>query len=241
MTTPAPEVQAPAAPTTDLSEPDRTAALEQYSRAAPGYDRHMRRFARWQRLAIDRLELRRGEVVLDVACGTGLNFPLLEDGVGEEGGLVGIELSPVMLEQARSRVASSGWQNVTLVEAAAEEAQIDPKADAALFSFAHDVLQSSAAVANIVAHMKPGGRVASVGAKFAKRRPLVNYFVRRSARPYVTTFSGLERPWRILERYTTDVEVRPLALGGAYVCSARVKDSAPDEAAADLSRGRSSG
>jgi ubiquinone/menaquinone biosynthesis C-methylase UbiE len=59
------------------SGPDRTATLKQYRQAAPGYDRHMRRFARWQRIAVERLELQSDETVLDVACGTGLTFPLL--------------------------------------------------------------------------------------------------------------------------------------------------------------------
>jgi ubiquinone/menaquinone biosynthesis C-methylase UbiE len=198
----------------------------------------MKRFARWQVLAVERLELQPRDTVLDVACGTGLAFPLLEERIGEDGRIVGIELSREMLGQARSRVAEEGWRNVTLVEAAAEEAEFDAAADAALFSFTHDVLQSPMAVANVIAHTKPGARVASVGAKLAKRGPIVNYFVRRSARPYMTTFGGLDRPWEVLERYTTEVRVRPLALGGAYVCAARVREGAPEEAAAELNRGR---
>jgi SAM-dependent methyltransferase len=215
--------------------PDRAAAVEQYRHAAPEYDTHMKRFARWQRLAVERLELQIGDTVLDIGCGTGLAFPLLEERIGEEGRIVGIELSREMLEQARSRVAEEGWQNVMLVEAAAEGAEFATAADAALFSFTHDVLQSPLAVANVIAHTKAGARVACVGAKLAKRGPIVNYFVRRSARPYMTTFSGLDRPWWVLERYTTEVKVRSLALGGAYVYAARVREGAPEEAATQLS------
>jgi ubiquinone/menaquinone biosynthesis C-methylase UbiE len=93
--------------------------------AAPGYDRHMRRFARWQRMAVDRLELQPGETVIDVGCGTGLTFPLLEAAVGETGKIVGIELSPEMVSQARERVAAQGWENVSVIEAAIETAEID--------------------------------------------------------------------------------------------------------------------
>ena len=46
---------------------------------------------------------------------------------------------------------------------------------------------------------------------------MVNYFVRRSARPYMTTFSGLDRPWRELERRIGPMRHKSLALGGAYV------------------------
>src|SRR5919109_3733045 len=98
--------------------------------------------------------------------------------------------------------------------AAAEQASIDAVGDGALFSFTHDVLQSPTAVANVVAHLKPGARVASVGAKLAGGwSPIVNFFVRRSARPYMTTFRGLDRPWRMLERYVQDFDVKSLALG----------------------------
>lgn len=215
--------------------PDQKVALDQYRRAAPNYDRHMRRFARWQRMAVDRLRLQAGETVIDLACGTGLNFSLLEAGVGPNGRIIGIELSPEMISQARERVTSNGWENVSLIEAPVETASIDVVADAALFSFTHDVLQSPVAVANVVAHLKPGACIASVGAKLAGGwSPLVNFFVRRSARPYMTTFRGLERPWRELEHYVGEVEVKSLALGGAYAASARVSDHGPGRAAEEL-------
>ena len=198
--------------------PDVAAAVEQYRRAAPGYDRHMRRFARWQRMAVDRLELRPGETVIDVACGTGLTFPLLEEAVGAEGAIVGIDLSPDMIAQARQRVADEGWQNVTLIESAVEDALIEQTGDAALFSFTHDVLQSPRAVARVVSSLRPSARVASTGAKLAGRwNFIVNAAVRRSARPYMTTFRGLDSPWRELERYAGEMRHRSLALGGAYI------------------------
>lgn len=219
----------------DMPAPSSERALEQYRRAAPRYDRHMRRFARWQRLAVERLELQPDQTVLDVACGTGLTFPSLEARVGPGGKIVGIDLSPEMLARAQERVDAQGWDNVDLIEAPVEEAEIGSRADAALFSFTHDVLQSPLAVANVVAHLKPGARVASVGAKYVKGwNPVVNFVVRRSARPYVSTFEGLERPWRELESYVTDLDVRPLALGGAYVAGAHIRDEAPTKAAERL-------
>jgi ubiquinone/menaquinone biosynthesis C-methylase UbiE len=203
--------------------PNRAAAVDQYRRAAPGYDRHMRRFSRWQRMAIGHLSLRPGDTVIDVACGTGLNFPALESAIGPTGAITAIDLSHDMLAQARQRAEDNGWTNVTLVEAAVEDAEFDATADAALFSFTHDVLQSPPAVANVVRHLRPGARVASVGAKFAGNF-VVDFFVRRSARPYVTTFSGLDRPWRLLEDHVGEMQHRRLALGGAYVAWGSVPD-----------------
>jgi ubiquinone/menaquinone biosynthesis C-methylase UbiE len=215
-------------------DPDRSAALKQYRRAASGYDRNMRPMSRWQRSAVEKLELRPGDVVIDVACGTGLLFPLLQEGVGPSGRIIGIDLSPEMLAQAQERVADHGWDNIVLTEAAVEQARIDLRADAALFSFTHDVLQSPLAVANVVAHLKPGARVASGGGKFAGRNPLVNFVVRRIARSHVTTFRGFDRPWRELEQYTDGMRHRSAALGGVYVAWGQVTEEGVSRAAEQL-------
>jgi ubiquinone/menaquinone biosynthesis C-methylase UbiE len=58
--------------------------------------------------AIEMLELRPGARVLDVACGTGANFALIEQRIGPSGELVGIDLTPQMLARARIRVLRNG-------------------------------------------------------------------------------------------------------------------------------------
>jgi ubiquinone/menaquinone biosynthesis C-methylase UbiE len=200
----------------------------------------MRRFARLQRKAVEKLDLAPGETVIDVACGTGLNFAAIEEGIGADGTIIGIDLSSEMLDVARGRVAGEGWTNVRLYESSIEEVELDEVADGALFSFTHDVLQSPDAVARVVAHLRPGGRVASVGAKLSGRWNVpVNFFVRRAALPYITTFRGLERPWSELERYAPRLEHKSLALGGAHLAWGEVSSegvakarnrSAPDGA-----------
>lgn len=68
-------------------------------------------------LGIEALGLSAGDQVLDVGCGTGLNFPLLEQYVGNTGNIVGIDKSPDMLRQARRRADKHGWTNVILLQA----------------------------------------------------------------------------------------------------------------------------
>ena len=216
---------------TALSGPDQARATKQYRSAAPDYDRHMRLYARWQRMAVDRLELAPGDTVVDVACGTGLNLPLLQAVVGPSGRIIGIDLSAEMLAHAHERVRAGGWQNVRLVRSAAEDAEIGGPADAALFSFAHDVLQSPDAVANVVSSLRIGAAVASVGAKLPGRwNPAVRFFVRRAARPYVSTFRGLDAPWRELQSFAPNPQIRRLALGGAYLAWGTIQ-TRPDRTA----------
>ena len=61
------------------------------------------------------LHLRAGQRMLDVGCGTGLNFTQVRAVVGANGADVGLEASAQMLPQARSRIDRNGWANVELI------------------------------------------------------------------------------------------------------------------------------
>jgi ubiquinone/menaquinone biosynthesis C-methylase UbiE len=204
--------------------PDPRLALAKYRKLAPTYDRAARFAQRMRRLAVDRLELGRGDVVLDIGCGTGLAFPLLESRIGPEGRLIGVDLSPDMLAEARQRVKENGWPNVTLIEASVEEAEIPIKADAWVSVLTHDVMRSPKAIENVLLHMKPGGRIAVAGAKWAPWWALpVNAYVGYVARRYVTTFEGFDRPWTRLEALVPGLKVRPILFGGAYLAFGDVR------------------
>jgi len=197
-------------------------AREKYRRHAAYYDRVAAPAlgAAFQREAVALLRLEAGDVVVDVGCGTGSNFPFIESAIGETGRLMGIDLSPEMLEQARARAAAKSWTNVTLINTSAEEAHIGEEADALLFSFTHDVLQSPRALRNIFRHAKRGARVAACGIKWAPwwSFPL-NYFVWQLASQYQTTYEGLSRPWARLADFVPDLDVRLRAFGTVYVAS----------------------
>ncbi|WP_219729692.1 class I SAM-dependent methyltransferase [Pseudarthrobacter sp. NBSH8] len=68
-------------------------------------------------LGIDALAPTTGQQVLDIGCGTGLNFSLLQERVGSSGTIVGIDRSAEMLHQARRRAQARGWENVILLQA----------------------------------------------------------------------------------------------------------------------------
>jgi ubiquinone/menaquinone biosynthesis C-methylase UbiE len=207
-----------------MTRPDLNRALAKYRRRAKTYDRRVAPTARYRRRAVECLLLGSGDTVLDVACGTGINFPYLEDYVGPSGHILGVDASPDMLVQAKERIEREGWSNVSLLESTVEQAEIETLADAALFSLTHDVLRSPRAVANVARHVKDGGRVASFGAKWATPWLFpVNLGVWLIARRFVTTLEGLGRPWEYLEPFVSDLEVDAVALGGAYVASGTVR------------------
>src|SRR2546430_6241580 len=186
-------------------EPNAASAIERYRAHAEGYDASAARTMPLRQRTIAALRLRRGDAVLDVACGTGLSFPLLVAAVGGDGRVTGVELSPDMARRARERIASVGWANVIVIEAAAEDAALAGPFDAVLFNFTHDVLQSRAALARIFAATRPGARVALSGSKFLPwwLAP-VNAVVRRMNEPYLTTLGRMPQPWRQPAHYVPD-------------------------------------
>ena len=206
--------------------PDRDQALANYARLAAGYDATCVNILRLRRDAIERLALRPGETVFDVACGTGATLPQLAERVRPGGRVVGIEQSPQMAGQAMARVA--GQPGIEIVQASVEEFATDARADAMLFSYTHDVLQSPAAIARLKAHAKPGCRVALIGVRL---QPwswgfFTNVFMLLRARRYFTTYGGLRAPWALLARECPGLApVRHYHLGTSYLAVGRFAEA----------------
>jgi hypothetical protein len=124
---------------------------------------------------------------------------------------------------AREHIACAGWSNVTVVQSCAEQAQVALTADAALFCAVHDIMQSPAALRNVMAKLRPGAWVAAGGGKWADPMMMgVNFMVAMVHAPYVRSFSGFDRPWRHLEQLLQDVRVHELAFGSGYVMTGQV-------------------
>ena len=193
-----------------------------YCEHARSYERDTGEFQPYRQAIVEALPVRPGQVVLDVGCGTGLCFGPLRDKVTALGGVVGIEESPEMAAVAREHIACEGWDNVTVVRAPAEDAEIGLTADAALFCAVHDILQSPDALRNVLTTLRPGAWVAAGGGKWAAPMMVaLNSMVSLLHAPYVRDFSGFDRPWRHLERLVEDVQVQELAFGSGYVMTGR--------------------
>lgn len=101
-----------------------------------------------------------GDTVVDIACGTGANFLLLQQAIGSGGRIVGVDLTDAMLAQAQRRVKEEGWLNVELVQS-----------DAASYRFPEDVngIISSWAITLVPefdAVIRNGGRSLPKGGRF---------------------------------------------------------------------------
>ena len=97
----------------------------------PGYPLWAQR-----RRAVQALRLRPGGTVVDLACGTGQNFPLIEHAIGPAGRIIGVDLTDAMLAQAQRRIEHNGWSNVSLVQADATDYTFPAEVDAILSTYA---------------------------------------------------------------------------------------------------------
>jgi demethylmenaquinone methyltransferase/2-methoxy-6-polyprenyl-1,4-benzoquinol methylase len=200
-----------------------------YQTEADLYDARTEQFHAYRDKVVDVLALKPGDSVVDVGCGTGLCFPSIEDRIGPDGAIIGIDESSEMLECAAKRVANAGWTNVTLIEAPAEKAQLPIRADAAVFCAVHDILQSPAALENIFGQLRPGAWIAATGGKWATPWAVgVNLMVYAWHEPYVRNFAGFDQPWRHIEELVDQIWVVDLALGGGYLALGKTRELAAD-------------
>jgi SAM-dependent methyltransferase len=206
-----------------VGAPDRQRSLERYAAMAETYHKNTAGGDHYRRQAVARLAPLRGEVILDVGCGTGLNFAAIEGAIGPSGQLIGVELNPRMLDEARARIERHGWTNVQLVESDVAEADIPAIADGTLLCAVHDVMRSRAALANVLDHLRPHARIVAAGPKFAPWRGYdalsMNFRTWKWNRGCVTTFEGFSRPWSQLERLVDNLVVDEVFYGGGYIAS----------------------
>ena len=201
--------------------PDRGAALASYARLAPHYDASCGWLGRLRLDALRLLAAREGETVIDVACGTGAMLPALARAVGRSGRVIGIEQCPEMAALAKERIGRAGLDNTRIVVAPVEDAQVETLADAVLFFYTHDVLQSGRSVAQALALARPGARVVVAGARLISwwAAP-VNLWKLWRARHYLSTYRGLRDPAAHLARHCEAWRiVATRALGTSYLAS----------------------
>jgi phosphatidylethanolamine/phosphatidyl-N-methylethanolamine N-methyltransferase len=158
---------------------DEGAVLDAYRRWAPIYDYTFGRIAReGRRHAVELINEGDGRV-LEVGVGTGLSLPDYDRRLE----IVGIDLSPDMLEKARERVASEALGNVTgLHEMDAADLKFPNAAfDTVVAMYVMTVVPEPEVVMRELARVtKPGGQVLLVN-HFSQREGVRGWVERRMA------------------------------------------------------------
>jgi demethylmenaquinone methyltransferase/2-methoxy-6-polyprenyl-1,4-benzoquinol methylase len=205
--------------TAALLAPPTAAELD----SAESYERRTSLYDGWRDHLVERLGLRRGDTVLDVSCGPGLNLAALYERVGPHGRIIGIEESPELLAVARYRVRRRGWHNVELYSAPPTSAELPSGANALLLAAADDVLQSPARLAYLVTRLRPNARVAAGGWKLPPEWMFpLRYYFKNMQRPALGS-PRVDEPWRLLAEHAPDLTVDTLGFGTGYLAHGTIR------------------
>lgn len=153
-----------------------------------------------------------GDRVLDLACGTGVNFPHLRQLVGDEGEVIGVDLSLGMLNVARRLIADQRWENVEVCEIDAARLPFpDGSFDKAICTFALNIIPDYVrALLEVRRVLVPRGRVVSLelGSAF---RSLPCRLQRRL--PHICSMDLSRDTAEAIRFVFPDVQVRRLSMG----------------------------
>jgi arsenite methyltransferase len=104
---------------------------------------------------------RRGEHVVDVGCGAGIDSLIAARMVGPSGAVVGVDMTPAMVDRARASAAHDGFANVRFHEGLAESLPVpDGWADVVISNGVLNLFPDKLAGLQEMARvLKPGGRL----------------------------------------------------------------------------------
>jgi phosphatidylethanolamine/phosphatidyl-N-methylethanolamine N-methyltransferase len=196
------------------------------------------RYRALRRTAVDSLELGPGDRVLDLACGTGPNLPLLVDRLGPVGAVLGVDHSREMVAAARDRASNCARERdcpslgtgpaLHIARADAGALPLPENAmDAALCTLSLSAIPDHlAAIQELRRVVRPGGRVVVLDAQPYQEGPM------RLFNPVVNRLSALATNWYPDRHLPTDlraafgadrVDVDLYNGGTAFVVTAEVR------------------
>lgn len=106
--------------------------------------------------------IRRGEVVVDLGSGGGLDVFLASKMVGPQGRAIGVDMTPGMIERARANAKAGGYTNVEFYQSTIDRIPMpDASVDCVISNCVINLAPDKPAVFREIARvLKPGGRVA---------------------------------------------------------------------------------
>lgn len=173
----------------------------------------------FRKRAVELLQLKPGDCVVELGCGTGVNFPLILSRIGEAGRLIGIDISAGMLVGAQKRVERAGWENVELIEqdiaACSYPARVDAILSTGVFGYLDDadrVIQKASSA------LEAGGSMVIMDGKCPDRLPQWLFrFIVWASKPFGVTRDYFEKQtWKAMEQYFPETRFEDMYGGMLY-------------------------
>ncbi|MEM9646961.1 MAG: methyltransferase domain-containing protein [Bacteroidota bacterium] len=168
-----------------------------------------------RKIAIEQMGIKEGDMVLDLACGTGPNFEHLSPLVGNIGLVIGVDYSKGMIKKAQKKIDKNKWENIVLVQEDAKqidktyitgicgrEVQLDNLICVLGFSVIREHLQ---VMTNMYDLLKPGGTFAIVDI-FADKFVPQSWYVQK-----VASADLKRKSWEFLQKNCEDYSLSYLS------------------------------
>ena len=169
-------------------------------------------------LAVKMLELKKGDAVLDLACGTGLNHKFLEDAVGPNGKIIAFDYSNEMLTAAKQQAKENGWDNITFIQGDAAQLSLNSKIDGVLSTLGISAIpQHEEALKKAFNILKDNGKISILDAKLPSGfwsifNPLIAYIYKHWA-----SWNHTKNISENLRQLFSDTEIKQYNGGTIYI------------------------
>ncbi len=209
---------------------DKQKITEIYRKRTPSYNSDVKLFNligwkvnHYRTIAIEELDLKQGDTVIDLCCGTGLNFPHLYAAVGPQGKIIGVDLSNDMLVEAEKQIKKGGWENFTLVQSDAAKYQFPENLNGIVTSYAITLIpEFDSIISRGSKSLTNGGRFVVLDFKKPDRWPdwFSKIMLAMFIKPYGGTYDLKDRhAWKSLGKYLSLKEFKEYYFGSTYIAT----------------------
>ena len=158
---------------------------------------------------LEDLQLKPGETVVEVGCGTGHNLESIVNRVGPRGKVLAVDCSDPMIKRCGQRIRDNNWTNVRLIDREYGSFPVSGgHADAVVMSYSLSMIPNwEEALECAFRDLRPGGRIGVVDFYLAERSATTMGFSEWMARnhvvldrSYLESLSSIFRPTRRVTR-----------------------------------------
>jgi len=182
-------------------------------------------FRKYKEKVFEVSSLKPGDRVLVYCCGTGLDFPEIENKIGEEGHIAGVDFSPEMLEKAKQRIENHGWNNVELFEADVTAFALDNEElfDVGVCTLGLSIIPDfKAAYYSLVSKIREGGEIIIgdmqlASGWYARFNPITIFLAKRFGGSFEGHQNSLEL-CALMKKEMKEVTMREFFLKSYYYC-----------------------
>lgn len=176
----------------------------------------------YRKKAVRKLGLRDGDTVVEIGCGSGLNFPMLQEAVGPKGKIIGVDLTDAMLYQARQKIKKNNWTNVELVQSDAAAYRFPDGIDGIISTFAITLCAEFDRVIQEGCYaLKPGKRWVILDFKMPSNwlSHLAPFAVIITMPFGVTADLESRHPWESINKYLKNTSLAEFYMGFVYIAT----------------------